>query len=164
MIAPLAGYGMRGAIWYQGESNAERRGEWPYRRLFGAMIAGLAATAGVRAIFPSSSCNLRTTSQQLPTGRWAELRESQTETLRLSNTAMAVIIDIGESRDHPSEEQAGRGLRLALAARALTYKQPLEYSGPMFPLWRRPRTERCAFIWTHSDGMQARGRRLDHGF
>ena len=65
---------------------------------------------------------------------WPVLRESQTETLRLANTGMAVIIDIGESKRHPSEEQAGRGTAPGAGGARVTYKQPVEYSGPMFQI------------------------------
>jgi sialate O-acetylesterase len=96
-------------------------------------------------------------------GFWPVLRESQTETLRLANTAMAVIIDIGESRDiHPKNKQ-DVGLRLALGARALTYKQPVEYSGPMFQT-ATPEDGAMRVYLTHGDGMQARGGGAIAGF
>ena len=77
-------------------------------------------------------------------GCWPVLRESQTETLRLANTGMAVTIDIGESKDiHPKNKQ-DVGLRLALAARAMAYKQPVEYSGPLFQIGDAGGRRRCA--------------------
>jgi sialate O-acetylesterase len=94
---------------------------------------------------------------------WPVLRESQTETLRLANTAMAVIIDIGESKDiHPKNKQ-DVGLRLALAARALTYHQPLEYSGPMFQMASTEGSAMRVYL-THADGMQPRGGGAITGF
>jgi sialate O-acetylesterase len=76
---------------------------------------------------------------------------------------MAVIIDIGESRDiHPKNKQ-DVGLRLALAARGLTYKQPVEYAGPMFQT-ANPENGVMRVYLTHSDGMQARGGGAITGF
>ncbi len=152
MIAPLVPYGIRGAIWYQGESNASEREAYKYRRLFGAMIQDWRNRWG-QGDFPFLFVQL---ANYKSNPYWPVLRESQTETLRLANTAMAVIIDIGESRDiHPKNKQ-DVGLRLALAARALTYKQPLEYSGPMFHM-ATPENGAMRVYLTHSDGMQARG-------
>jgi sialate O-acetylesterase len=152
MIAPLVPYGIRGAIWYQGESNASEREAYKYRRLFGAMIQDWRNRWG-QGDFPFLFVQL---ANYKSNAYWPVLRESQTETLRLANTAMAVIIDIGESRDiHPKNKQ-DVGLRLALAARALTYKQPLEYSGPMFHM-ATPENGAMRVYLTHSDGMQARG-------
>ena len=152
MIAPLVPYGIRGAIWYQGESNASEREAYKYRRLFGAMIQDWRNRWG-QGDFPFLFVQLANFKSN---AYWPVLRESQTETLRLANTAMAVIIDIGESRDiHPKNKQ-DVGLRLALAARALTYKQPIEYSGPMFHM-ATPENGAMRVYLTHSDGMQARG-------
>jgi sialate O-acetylesterase len=92
-------------------------------------------------------------------GRWPVLRESQSETLRLANTGMAVAIDVGEPKDiHPKNKQ-DVGLRLALAARAIAYGQAVEYSGPVF---RTASVEGSAMrvYFTHADGMAAKGSEL----
>ncbi|HXK05608.1 MAG TPA: sialate O-acetylesterase [Verrucomicrobiae bacterium] len=159
MIAPLTPYGIRGVIWYQGESNATEAHAWKYRRLFGAMIQDWRNRWG-EGDFPFYFVQLANyKSNQF----WPVLRESQTETLRLANTAMAVIIDIGESRDiHPKNKQ-DVGLRLALAARALTYRQPVEYSGPMFQTAAQEGGAMRVYM-THTDGMQARGGGAIAGF
>src|SRR5689334_11128539 len=152
MIAPLTPYGIRGVIWYQGESNASEQHAWRYRRLFGAMIQDWRNRWG-EGDLPFYFVQLANFKSNM---YWPVLRESQTETLRLANTGMAVIIDIGESRDiHPKNKQ-DVGLRLALAARALTYKQPIESSGPMFHM-ATPENGAMRVYLTHSDGMQARG-------
>jgi sialate O-acetylesterase len=159
MIAPLAPYGIRGAIWYQGESNANEREAYKYRRLFGAMIQDWRNRWG-QGDFPFLFVQLANFKSN---AYWPVLRESQTETLRLANTGMAVILDIGESRDiHPKNKQ-DVGLRLALGARALTYKQPVEYSGPMFQT-ATPENGAMRVYLTHGDGMQARGGGAITGF
>jgi sialate O-acetylesterase len=153
MIAPLTPYAIRGVIWYQGESNANSDiHAYNYRRLFGAMIEDWRNRWG-EGDFPFYFVQL---ANYQTNGRWPVLRESQAETLRLANTAMAVIIDIGESKDiHPKNKQ-DVGLRLALAARALTYHQPVEYAGPTFDR-AIPEGGAMRVYLTHADGMTSRG-------
>lgn len=152
MIAPLTPYGIRGVIWYQGEANGNEAGAWRYRRLFGAMIQDWRNHWG-EGDFPfyfAQLANFKTN------GWWPVLRESQTETLRLDNTGMAVILDIGNPTNiHPTNKQ-DVGLRLALIARAKTYRQAVEYSGPVF---QQAAAEGGAMrvYFSHADGMQARG-------
>jgi sialate O-acetylesterase len=63
---------------------------------------------------------------------WAELREAQTLTLSLSNTGMAVIIDIGDAKDiHPKNKQ-DVGHRLALNALSMAYGRSMTFSGPLY--------------------------------
>ncbi len=67
-----------------------------------------------------------------PSEDWPAVREAQRRTLSLANTAMAVTIDVGERDNiHPADKQTV-GHRLALAARALTYGEHVEYSGPAY--------------------------------
>ncbi len=105
MIAPLVPYGIRGAIWYQGESNASEREAYKYRRLFGAMIQDWRNRWG-QGDFPFLFVQL---ANYKSNAYWPVLRESQTETLRLANTAMARDHRHRRIARHPSEEQAGRG-------------------------------------------------------
>jgi len=150
MIAPLVPYGIRGVIWYQGESNANEAHAYKYRRLFGAMIEDWRNRWG-EGDFPFLFVQL---ANYQTNGWWPILRESQTETLRLANTGMAVIIDIGEPKDiHPKNKQ-DVGLRLALAARSLVYRQPVEYSGPVFAS-AAPEGTAMRVYFTHADGMRA---------
>jgi sialate O-acetylesterase len=159
MIAPLAGYGMRGAIWYQGESNANEAHAWLYRRLFPAMIQDWRNRWGV-GDFPFYFVQL---ANYKSNAWWPVLRESQTDTLRLANTAMAVTIDVGLSTNiHPTNKQ-DVGLRLALAARALTYREPIEYSGPVFQA-AAPEGAAMRVYFSHADQLQARGGGAAAGF
>lgn len=130
MIEPLTPYAIRGAIWYQGETNAGKSRAWVYRRLFPALIEDWRRAWG-QGDFPFLFVQLANFTA--PDAQYPELREAQAMTLSLRNTGMAVTIDIGESKDiHPKNKQ-GVGDRLALAARSIAYGESnLVYSGPMF--------------------------------
>lgn len=132
MIAPLIPFAIRGAIWYQGESNADRA--YQYRKLFPDMITDWRRNWGVKS-FPFLFVQLANFMAEKPEpadSAWAELREAQTMTLSLQDTGMATIIDIGEAADiHPKNKQ-DVGRRLALWALAKTYKKDVVYSGPLY--------------------------------
>jgi sialate O-acetylesterase len=131
MIAPLQPFALRGAIWYQGESNWHRPAE--YAGLFPAMIRAWRAQWGTDDL-PFYFVQLA--GYQVPddpSGRgWAWLREAQTAALALPATGMAVAIDIGDPKDiHPRNKQEV-GRRLALLARTGVYELPGDAHGPVF--------------------------------
>jgi sialate O-acetylesterase len=131
MIVPILPYGIRGAIWYQGESNAWRA--YQYRTLFPAMIKNW-RDAWHQGDFPFLFVQLANYMQPEPRpveSDWAELREAQLMTLSVPNTGMAVTIDIGEPDIHPKNKQ-DVGKRLALWALAKTYGKNIVYSGPIY--------------------------------
>ena len=131
MISPLIPYGIRGAIWYQGESNAGRA--YQYRDLFKMLIRDWRSHWGVD--FPFLFVQLANFMQPKPLpgdDAWAELREAQLMALSLPNTGMAVAIDIGDAKDiHPKNKQEV-GRRLALNALGLVYGKDVVYSGPIY--------------------------------
>ena len=133
MIAPLAPYGVRGAIWYQGESNADRAIQ--YRTLLPAMIRSWRETFG-QGDLPFYQVQLAPFTMILPEpgeSNWAELREAQVYTTLVSpNTGIAVITDLGDEKDIHPQKKKPVGERLALCARALTYGENVEYSGPRY--------------------------------
>jgi sialate O-acetylesterase len=160
MISPLIPFAIRGAIWYQGESNADRAVQ--YRTLFPAMIQDW-RTQWNQCEFPFmfvQLANFRTQAVTPVESSWAELREAQTMTLRLPDTGMAVAIDIGEALDiHPQNKQ-DVGLRLALNALAQTYRQQVSYSGPMFKnMTRTGKTLELHFDHVNG-GLECRGEKL----
>jgi sialate O-acetylesterase len=125
MLAPIIPYGIKGAIWYQGESNAGQSKQ--YRTLFPAMIADWRARFK-QGDFPFLFVQIAPFKGQPP-----EIREAQFLTLaRVKNTAMAVTTDVGNANDiHPTQKEPV-GHRLALAARALAYGEKIEFSGPLY--------------------------------
>ena len=135
MVAPLIPYTVRGAIWYQGESNAGRA--YQYRDLFPTMIKSWWNAWGQegQGDFPFlfvQLANFMDTKEEPGDSSWAELREAQLMTLELSNAGMAVIIDIGDAKDiHPKNKQEV-GRRLALWALANTYSKDVVCSGPLY--------------------------------
>jgi len=130
MVSPAVEYGIKGVIWYQGESNS-REGFAPmYAKLFPALIADWRAQwhAGD---FPFLFVQISSFGSNGTEG-WAIIREAQRRSLSVANTAMAVTIDIGDPDNvHPADKQTV-GARLALAARALAYGENVEYAGPLF--------------------------------
>ena len=133
MIAPLIPYGIKGAIWYQGESNAGRA--YQYRTLLPTMIRDWRTRWGEGdfPFFIVQLANFQKSSNVPADDAWAELREAQSMTARnLPNTGIAVTTDIGDAADiHPKNKQ-DVGKRLALSAEAIAYGQKVEYSGPAY--------------------------------
>lgn len=161
MIAPLLPFPIRGAIWYQGEANANTSEDaLLYHKLFSTMIGDWRAAWG-QGDFPFLYVQLANFKERYPDPQphspWAELRDSQRLTLSTPNTGMAVIIDIGEGDNiHPKNKQ-DVGKRLALAALAKAYGKDVAYSGPMYRSFSvEGGRVRIAFDHTN-DGLATRG-------
>ncbi len=128
MLHPLVPYTMRGAIWYQGESDARSDMVGTYRKLCATMVTGWRQAWG-QGDFPFLFVQLANYNAE---NYWPLLREAQLQMLSLRNTGMAVAIDVGDAEDiHPKNKQAV-GYRLGLAARALAYGEELAHSGPIY--------------------------------
>lgn len=155
MIHPITRFAIKGVIWYQGESNAGRAGQ--YRELFPALIEDW------RKRFPSGDfpfyfvqlANYRKRASLPAASDWAELREAQLMTTRLPHTGMATIIDIGAADDiHPKNKQEV-GRRLALIALNKVYGQKNEYSGPVYQS-QQISGGAVTLSFTHAKGMSAK--------
>ncbi|CAN5605662.1 sialate O-acetylesterase [soil metagenome] len=136
MIHPFIQYSIRGAIWYQGESNADRA--FQYRSLFPAMIKDWRQhwNEGDFPFYFVQLANFMKAADKPGESAWAELREAQLKTLSLPNMGMASAIDIGNAEDiHPKNKQEV-GRRLALIALAKTYGQKISYSGPLYQSYK----------------------------
>jgi len=132
VLHPTIGYGIRGAIWYQGESNAGRA--YQYDDLFSLMITEWRKAWGI-GDFPFywvQLADFMAEKDQPGDSSWAELREAQSNTLALPNTGQAVIYDLGEGRDiHPRDKQ-NVGKRLARIALARDYGKAIEFQSPSY--------------------------------
>lgn len=132
MVHALTPLSVRGAIWYQGESNA---GDGlRYDDLKEGLVKGW------RSVFENDDlsfywvqlANFRQPEDKPEGGGWGPVREGQRRALRLPHTGMAVTTDIGDAKDiHPKNKQ-DVGKRLALWALAKDYQKDLVYSGPLY--------------------------------
>lgn len=132
MLNPIIPYGIKGAIWYQGESNADRAKQ--YQRVFPEMINDWRTHWNQKELsfYFVSLANFMEPTKQPSESAWAELREAQTMTLALPKTGMALAIDLGLADNiHPTNKQ-DVGKRLALSALKTTYGEDIVYSGPMY--------------------------------
>jgi sialate O-acetylesterase len=132
MIHPIMKYNVRGAIWYQGEANADRA--YSYRTLMPLMIEDwrFHFQNPDMAFLIVQLANFMQPSPEPAQSAWAELREAQLKSLEVANTGMAVAIDIGEADDiHPRNKQ-DVGYRLSLWARKLVYGEDIVSSGPLY--------------------------------
>jgi sialate O-acetylesterase len=128
MVAPIVPYAIRGTIWYQGESNANRAQE--YRTLFPRMIKDWREKWG-EGDFPFLFVQLAGYHAD-DTENWPNLRDAQLSTLSLPETGMATAVDIGlPTNIHPMDKM-DVGKRLALAALHVGYGKDVVYSGPIF--------------------------------
>jgi len=165
MIAPLIPYAIKGAIWYQGESNAGRAKQ--YRTLFPDMIRDW-RTDWDQGKFPfllvqlapydkNKKRGFETITEKPVESDWAELREAQLlSTKVLPKVGMAVITDVGEKDDiHPKKKEPV-GNRLALAARGIAYGEKIEYSGPIYKSMK-VKDGKVILSFTHAGcGLEAR--------
>ena len=132
MIYPLIPYAIRGVIWYQGEGNSSRAGQ--YRTAFPLLIKDWRGQ-WKQGDFPFYFCqlaNFRAKEAQPGDSEWAELREAQTMTLQVPNTGQAVLIDLGEAEDIHPRHKLAVGERLARIALARDYGKAVVYEGPRY--------------------------------
>jgi sialate O-acetylesterase len=132
MIYPLLPLAIRGVIWYQGESNAQRA--YQYQTLFPTLINDWRNQfkEPQMPFFFVQLANYKPALKDPAESDWAELREAQAKTLSLPNTGMAVIIDIGNADDiHPKDKQ-DVGYRLSLPALKMVYGKDIVFSGPTY--------------------------------
>ncbi len=161
MLAPLVPYGIKGAIWYQGEANAGRA--YQYRRLFPTMISNWRSIWG-QGDFPFIFVQLAAfgqNSSKLGESDWAELREAQLMTLTaLPKTGMALAIDVGTYDDiHPRKKQPV-GSRLALSARSVAYGEKIVHSGPVYQSMKIE-GDKVSLSFKHTGGgLEAQGGEL----
>jgi sialate O-acetylesterase len=162
MIQPVAPLAITGAIWYQGEANAERA--WQYRTLLPAMIGDWRKLFG-QGDFPFYIVSLSAFMHhhdQPGDDAWAELREAQALTARnVKNSGLAVTIDAGDADNiHPKDKKVV-GERLALCALARTYGKKISGAGPTFSsLEHFPGALKLHF--SHTDGgLVVKGDKLE---
>ena len=132
MMAPLLNFPVKGVIWYQGESNADRPQE--YTTLFPAMIHNWREkwqNPDLPFLFVQLP-NFMEAKNEPSESNWALLREAQLHAISIPHTGIAVTIDIGEWNDiHPLNKK-DVGYRLALAAQKVAYGEDIIYSGPIY--------------------------------
>lgn len=158
MIAPLVPYAIRGALWYQGESNVDRHAS--YRALQLALLRDW-RTRWAQGQFPFYYVQL---ANFTATPTWPLLREAQAEAASEPATGMIVTLDIGDPRDiHPTNKQEV-GRRLALLARARTYGEAsLPHAGPQLEQ-ATIEGSRVRVRFTHAEGLTTSDGQPPRGF
>jgi sialate O-acetylesterase len=153
MVAPFTRYGIKGVIWYQGESNSNVARAPYYADLFRGLITDWRHDFAQGA-FPFLYAQI--SSFNSPFEEWGLVRDAQRRALGLANTAMAVTTDVGDPNNvHPTDKQTVAA-RLALAARGVAYGERVTYQGPLF---RQATGESGGMrIWfDHAEGLTSRG-------
>jgi len=135
VIAPLVGYGIKGVLWYQGESNGDNfEDAVDYKNLFPRMISNWRKlwNQGDFPFLYVQLPNFHAAPTAASQGFWPWVREGQQKTLELKNTGMAVITDVGETNDVHPTNKLDPGNRLALVAQKLVYGRNVIYVGPVY--------------------------------
>lgn len=152
MLHPLIPYAIRGAIWYQGESNCARADR--YLELSKRMIGSWRERWGqgdyyfLLAQLSAFDVNWK---------GWCEVREAQTQTLSLPDTAMAVTVDIGSATDIHPRNKLDVGHRLALGALAKAYGKAIVYSGPLYRSMEKKERQIVLSFDHIGSGLMAKG-------
>ena len=149
MIAPLIPYRIRGAIWYQGETNAGTEAASALYELQLPLLIRDWRTRWNQGDFPMAWVQLPLHSARL--SHWPRIRESMLKATSEPNTGMVVTFDIGEEhRLHPVNKQAF-GHRLAIWARAQVYGEEIPWSGPL-PAGHRRDGSKFVLHFDHTHG------------
>ena len=157
MISPLTRYGIKGVIWYQGETDSSPLRGPNYNRIFSSLITDW-RNQWAQGDFPFLFVQI--SSFTSPKEIWGQVRDAQRRTLNLVNTGMAVSLDLGDFTNvHPPDKQSVAS-RLALIARGAVYGEKLDYASPTF---LRTTTEgKSLRVWlTHAEGLTSRGKPQD---
>ncbi len=138
MVNPLLPFAIKGVIWYQGESNADRAQQ--YASSFPLLITDWRSKFG-QGHFPFYFVQLASFNANNENGttgsKWAELRDAQLKALSLPNTGMSVTTDIGDAKDIHPRNKADVGKRLALLALQHDYGKDIVASGPLYKSMQR---------------------------
>jgi len=132
MLSPIFNYKIKGALWYQGESNADNPDE--YKDLLATLIQDWRTQWG-QGNFPFLIVqlpNYMETKVKPSESKWAQMREVQLQTLKIPNTSIAVTIDLGEWNDiHPLNKK-DVGYRLSLIAQKVAYNEQNTVCSPLY--------------------------------
>ncbi|MGQ8336207.1 sialate O-acetylesterase [Sunxiuqinia sp. A32] len=156
MIAPICPFGIRGVIWYQGESNGDNLDEAvEYLDIFPRLIRNW-RNLWDEGDFPFLYVqlpNFKKVAETPSEGNWAWVREAQLKTLALPNTGMAVTIDCGDAEDiHPkAKKEVGR--RLSLIANHMIYEKSVDSQGPMLKS-QKIEDNKIALIFKSTGGLK----------
>ena len=151
MIAPLVPFGVKGAIWYQGEQNAGRAAQ--YQRLLPTLIKDWRSKFGEpMPFYIVQLAGFMAPDESPRNDDWPQLRAAQMKTAQtVPNTGIAITTDIGDEKDiHPKDKQ-DVGLRLALVALTDTYGKKVESSGPTLQAVK-PDGANLRLTFSHADG------------
>jgi sialate O-acetylesterase len=163
MIAPLAKYTIKGALWYQGETEAGRGQGHIYGDALMTLVQDWRRTFG-QGDFPVFFVQLANFGSAAKNGHWMKVQEGQVKATALRGTGVAVINDIGEPTDiHPKNKQ-DVARRLALLARHVAYHQDgFTWSSPIY---RQSTTEgKTMRVWfNHAEGLKTRDNGPVKGF
>ncbi len=132
MLAPIVKYTIKGALWYQGETEAGRGQGHIYGEALMTMVQDWRRAFG-QGDFPFFWVQLANFGNASKNGHWLKVQEGQTKAMALRGTGMAVINDIGEDKDiHPKNKQ-DVAKRLVLVARHVAYQQNgFAWSSPIY--------------------------------
>jgi sialate O-acetylesterase len=155
MIAPLTNYAIKGALWYQGESNTKNPSE--YYPLMQTLISDWRSkwNEGDFPFIVVQLANFMEEKKEPSESGWAEVRQAQLNTLQIPNTGLAVAIDLGEWNDvHPlNKKEVGR--RLALQAVDICYREKnITPSGPLFESVKKI-GDKLIVSFRYNDGLKA---------
>jgi len=160
MVSPVLPYQIKGAIWYQGESNVSNPA--PYEKLFTSMIADWRKLF-LNGDFPFYFVQLAPFNYG-PQSKSQLLRESQLRTLSVKNTGMAVTLDIGNPNNiHPTNKE-DVGKRLALWALTKTYKKNIAFTGPIYKSMKAIKGKIILSFDYAGNGLVLKGRAGDLNF